>query len=167
MLGSNNQQHSILTMHNTPTPHPFIYKTTLFYTQLTNTCKHSFGTRCRDGVKVLCCSCLVWLVFEDFIPICACFRLANFYGFLCRFQLVSFPKWKCDRQNGTSYGATAGVCPHLQTRFAVFSMTPVQEKLLALYRGMATNDCMSPSGPCGHFSHCPTLISKSTTQGEI
>ena len=38
------------------------------------------GTRCRDGVKVLWCrSRLVWLVFEDFIPTCACLRLANFF----------------------------------------------------------------------------------------
>ena len=31
------------------------------------------GTRCRDGVNVLWC--LVWLVFEDSIPTCACFHL--------------------------------------------------------------------------------------------
>ena len=37
------------------------------------------GTRCRDGVKVLwCCSYLVWLVFEDSIPTCACFQWKTF-----------------------------------------------------------------------------------------
>ena len=44
--------------------------------------RHSWqnGTRCRDGVKVLwCCSHLVWLVFEGFIPTCACFRSENFF----------------------------------------------------------------------------------------
>ena len=39
----------------------------------------SAGTRCRDGVKVLCCcSYLVWLVFEGSIPTCACFQLKTF-----------------------------------------------------------------------------------------
>ena len=28
--------------------------------------------RCRDGVKVLCNSHLVWLGFEGFIPTCGC-----------------------------------------------------------------------------------------------
>ena len=38
------------------------------------------GTRCRDGVNVLRCrSYLVWLVFEGFIPTCACFHLENFF----------------------------------------------------------------------------------------
>ena len=49
------------------------------------------GTRCRDGVKVLWCrSRLVWLVFEDFIPTCACLRLANFFVtcFCCFFVVV-------------------------------------------------------------------------------
>ena len=33
----------------------------------------------RDGVKVLWChSHLVWVVFEDFIPTCACFHSENF-----------------------------------------------------------------------------------------
>ena len=46
------------------------------------------GTRCRDGVKVLWCrSCLVWLVFEDFIPTCACLRLANFFVTLWIYSL--------------------------------------------------------------------------------
>ena len=49
------------------------------------------GTRCRDGVKVLWCrSRLVWLVFEDFIPTCACLHLANFFVtcFCCFFFVV-------------------------------------------------------------------------------
>ena len=38
------------------------------------------GTRCRDGVNVLWCrSHLVWLVFEGFIPTCACFHSENFF----------------------------------------------------------------------------------------
>ena len=38
------------------------------------------GTRCRDGVNVLWCrSHLVWLVFEDSIPTCACFHSENFF----------------------------------------------------------------------------------------
>ena len=36
------------------------------------------GTRCRDGVRVLCWhSHLVWLVFEGSIPTCACLHLAS------------------------------------------------------------------------------------------
>ena len=35
------------------------------------------GTRCRDGVNVLCRSHLVWLVFEGSIPTCACFPLEH------------------------------------------------------------------------------------------
>ena len=38
------------------------------------------GTRCRDGVNVLWCrSHLVRLVFERFIPTCACFHSENFF----------------------------------------------------------------------------------------
>ena len=37
------------------------------------------GTRCRDGVNVLCHSHLVWLVFEGSIPTCACFHSENFF----------------------------------------------------------------------------------------
>ena len=37
-------------------------------------------TRCRDGVNVLWCRFhLVWLVFENSIPTCACFHLENFF----------------------------------------------------------------------------------------
>ena len=37
------------------------------------------GTRCRDGVNVLWC--LVWQVFEDSIPTCACFHLESSYNY--------------------------------------------------------------------------------------
>ena len=38
------------------------------------------GTRCRDGVNVLWCrSHLVRLIFERFIPTCACFHSENFF----------------------------------------------------------------------------------------
>ena len=38
------------------------------------------GTRCRNGVNVFRCrSHLVWLVFEGFIPTCACFHSENFF----------------------------------------------------------------------------------------
>ena len=64
-----------------PTPLP---STTILCTQLTNA-KHicvakwwQNGTRCRDGVKVLCHSHLVWLVFEASIPKCTCFPSENF-----------------------------------------------------------------------------------------
>ena len=39
-----------------------------------------YGTRCRDGVKVLWWrSQLVWLVFEGSIPTCACLHLAKIF----------------------------------------------------------------------------------------
>ena len=43
-----------------------------------------YGTRCRDGIKVLWWrSHLVWLVFEGSIPTCACLHLAkNFFACL-------------------------------------------------------------------------------------
>ena len=47
------------------------------------------GTRCRDGVNVLWCrSHLVRLVFEHFIPTCACFHSENFFVtcFCCFFN---------------------------------------------------------------------------------
>ena len=49
-------------------------------------------TRCRDGVKVLWCrSHLVWSVFEDFIPTCACLHLANlFVSCFCCFFFVNY-----------------------------------------------------------------------------
>ena len=38
------------------------------------------GTRCRDGVKVLWCHFhLVSLIFQGFIPTCACFHSENFF----------------------------------------------------------------------------------------
>ena len=37
------------------------------------------GTRCRDGVNVLCLSHLVWLVFEGSIPTCTCFHSENVF----------------------------------------------------------------------------------------
>ena len=66
--------------------------TTLLCTQLTNT-KHSWqnDTRCRDDVKVLwCCSHLVWLVFEGFIPTCTCFHSENFFV-TCSLILIPKP----------------------------------------------------------------------------
>ena len=77
-------QHTHSPCTSTCTTHPTIPSqlpsTTLLCTQLTNT-KHSWqnGTRCRDGVNVLCRSHLVWLVFEGSIPTCACFHLENFF----------------------------------------------------------------------------------------
>ena len=52
------------------------------------------GTRCRDGVNVLWCrSHLVRLVFERFIPTCACFHLENvFVTCSCCFFLIGFYK---------------------------------------------------------------------------
>ena len=77
-------QHNTLHAHqcaqHTAIPSP-LPSTTLLYTQLANT-KHSWqnGTRCRDGVNVLWCrSHLVRLVFEHFIPTCACFHSENFF----------------------------------------------------------------------------------------
>ena len=55
--------------------------------------QHSWqnGTRCRDGVKVLwCCSYLVWLVFEDSIPTCACFQLKTFLLLIIVCYIVIF-----------------------------------------------------------------------------
>ena len=87
MLSSNyiaathNTTHSMhINVHNTTIPSS-VPSTTPLCTQLTNI-KHSWqnGTRCRDGVNVLWCrSHLVWLVFERFIPTCACFHLENFF----------------------------------------------------------------------------------------
>jgi len=37
------------------------------------------GTRCSDGVKVLCHSHLVGLVFLGSIPTCTCFHSENFF----------------------------------------------------------------------------------------
>ena len=51
------------------------------------------GTRCRDGVNVLWCrSHLVRLVFERFIPTCACFHSENFFVTCscCFFFLIGF-----------------------------------------------------------------------------
>ena len=45
------------------------------------------GTRCGDGVKVLCHSHLVWLVFEGSSPTCTCFHSDNFY---CELFLLFF-----------------------------------------------------------------------------
>ena len=48
------------------------------------------GTRCRDGVKVLSVVVsfhLVWLVFEAFIPTCACFPSENFCDLFLSFFL--------------------------------------------------------------------------------
>ena len=77
-------QHNTLHAHQhaqhtaTPSPLPSI---ALLCTQLPNT-KPSWqnGTRCRDGVNVLWCrSHLVRLVFESFIPTCACSHSENFF----------------------------------------------------------------------------------------
>ena len=83
-------QHNTLHAHqhaqHTAIPFP-LPSTTLLCTQPTNT-KHSWQnrTRCRDGVNVLwCCFHLVWLVFEHFIPTCACFHSENFF---CDFILI-------------------------------------------------------------------------------
>ena len=58
------------------------------------------GTRCRDGVNVLWChSHLFWLVFEGFIPTCACFHLENFFVTCSScFFLIEVVREKRDRQ---------------------------------------------------------------------
>ena len=82
-----NTLHAHQRAQHTAIPSP-LPSTTLLCTQLTNT-KHSWqnGTRCRDGANVLWCrSHLVRLVFERFIPTCACFHSENF--FVTRFTLI-------------------------------------------------------------------------------
>ena len=57
------------------------------------------GTRCSDGVNVLCCLHLVWLVFKGYIPTCACFPLENFFVTCsCCFFLVFFRSSKREKR---------------------------------------------------------------------
>ena len=65
------------------------------------------GTRCRNGVKVLCCHFhLVWLVTEGCIPTCACFYSANFCDlliliFICfNFFIVGFLRMAIEKRGG-------------------------------------------------------------------
>ena len=74
-----------INMHYTPTTtHIPLPLTTLLCTQLTNT-KHICvsGSKMAQDVGMVCRCCgvipiLVWLVFEDSIPTCACFPSENF-----------------------------------------------------------------------------------------
>ena len=59
------------------------------------------GTICRDGVNVLWCrSHLVRLVFERFIPTCACFHSENFFVTCscCFFFQLVFRKSKTEER---------------------------------------------------------------------
>ena len=66
------------------------------------------------GVCVCVCVCVCRCVCVSVCDVYMCIYVGSSW---CHSQ-----KRKCDRRNGTSYGATADVCPHLQTRLALFSM---------------------------------------------